>query len=122
MDLSDDQVQVLRELVRAGRLLRPDSEPVEQVRWRTTALTFLRVVCPADHPVWAVVGDGNRWSLPAEYPSIQSWIFGKDWGPVLGAVDALLLGVDPTHRLVPAGPVELVPAPARRELTGPSAG
>lgn len=91
MELSTAQVAILRDLVREGRELKFDSDPGDQTRWRVAALVYLCGTVPADHLMWkALPYDWESYSVPAIYPAIARTIFGRDWGPVLGALEGLL--------------------------------
>ena len=91
MEVSTAQVANLRDLVREGRELKFDSDPGDQVRWRVAALVYLCGTVPADHLMWkALPYDWEFYSVPASYPAIARQLFGKYWGPVLGALEGLL--------------------------------
>lgn len=135
MELSSEQVTILRTLIHEGRELRFDSDPGDQVRWRVAAVVYLRGTVPAEHLMWkALPYNYESYSVPGLYPSIAAELFGKHWGPLLGALEGLVALWETSgaprarrkgqQRAVPAGPSEATstpsPRPARQALPAAS--
>lgn len=91
MELSSEQVTILRTLIHEGRELRSDSDPGDQVRWRVASVIYLGATVPAEHLMWKALPSNYRYyCVPSEHESIAPYLFGKYWGPLLGALEGLL--------------------------------
>ncbi|MDO0917847.1 hypothetical protein QQM39_45815 [Streptomyces sp. DT2A-34] len=90
MELTEEQVATLRDFLREGRDLRVDSDPCDQVRWRTAALVYLRGTVPPEHHLWRVHTNWDYCPIPVEFPRTGVKLFAEHWGPVMGVIEGLL--------------------------------
>jgi hypothetical protein len=121
--LSEDEREVIhkRDFLREGRDLRVDSDPCDQVRWRTAALVYLRGTAPPEHHLWRVHTTWDYCPIPVEFPCTGVKLFAEHWGPVMGVIEGLLA----LHQSVPSagarrGQRKVLPASPSRAVATPT--